>query len=114
VVGAYSSFSGCSVEEVNTSRHRPESEARRDAIYEQTVASCERGCHKRRDRIAFVMAFKGVFLEGLEVIILVITLGTSAHRLGLAAAAAAVARDTRSHWGASLSPNSSRTCRKTP
>ena len=41
--------------------------------------------------MAFVVAFKGVFLEGLEVIILVITLGTSAHRLGLAAAVAAIA-----------------------
>jgi uncharacterized membrane protein len=63
-----------------------------DAIYEQTVAELRAaGVTSGRDRIAFVMAFKGVFLEGLEVIILVITLGTSAHRLGLAAAAAAVA-----------------------
>ena len=63
-----------------------------DAIYEQTVAELRAaGATSGRDRIAFVMAFKGVFLEGLEVIILVITLGTSAHRLGLAAAAAAVA-----------------------
>lgn len=63
-----------------------------DAIYEETVATLrEAGDTPGRDRIAFVMAFKGVFLEGLEVIILVITLGTSAHRLGLAAAVAAVA-----------------------
>jgi uncharacterized membrane protein len=32
-----------------------------------------------------------VFLEGLEVVILVITLGTSAHRLGLASIVAAIA-----------------------
>jgi len=44
-----------------------------------------------RDSVAFVVAFKGVFLEGLEVVIAVITLGTSAHRLGLASVVAAIA-----------------------
>jgi uncharacterized membrane protein len=63
-----------------------------DAVYEATVASLRAsGATPGRDRIEFVLAFKGVFLEGLEVIILVITLGTSAHRLGLAAAVAAIA-----------------------
>ena len=63
-----------------------------DAVYEETVAALRAtGETPGRDRIAFVMAFKGVFLEGLEVVILVITLGTSAHRLGLAALVAAVA-----------------------
>ena len=63
-----------------------------DAVYEEAVATLRStGTTPGRDRIAFVMAFKGVFLEGLEVIILVITLGTSAHRLGLAAIVAAVA-----------------------
>jgi uncharacterized membrane protein len=63
-----------------------------DAIYEETVATLRAtGATPGRDRIAFVMAFKGVFLEGLEVIILVITLGTSAHRLDLAAIVAAIA-----------------------
>jgi Ca2+/H+ antiporter, TMEM165/GDT1 family len=63
-----------------------------DAIYEETVATLRAsGAAPGRDRAAFVMAFKGVFLEGLEVIILVITLGTSAHRLGLAALVAAIA-----------------------
>ena len=37
------------------------------------------------------MAFKGVFLEGLEVVITVLTLGTAAHRLGLAALTAGIA-----------------------
>jgi uncharacterized membrane protein len=63
-----------------------------DAIYEETVATLRAaGATPGRDRLAFVIAFKGVFLEGLEVVILVITLGTSAHRLGLAAAVAAIA-----------------------
>jgi uncharacterized membrane protein len=63
-----------------------------DAIYEEKVAELRAsGQSQGRDRIAFVMAFKGVFLEGLEVVVAVLTLGTSAHRLGLAASVAAVA-----------------------
>jgi len=44
-----------------------------------------------RDATAFTVAFKGVFLEGLEVVVVVITLGSTSHRLGLAAVAAAAA-----------------------
>lgn len=63
-----------------------------DEIYREKVAELEAVASRPdRDRIAFVMAFKGVFLEGLEVVVAVLTLGTSAHRLGLAAATAAVA-----------------------
>jgi Ca2+/H+ antiporter, TMEM165/GDT1 family len=63
-----------------------------DAIYRETVASLAlEGKRPGRDQVAFVVAFKGVFLEGLEIVIAVLTLGTSAHRLGLAAAVAGVA-----------------------
>ncbi len=63
-----------------------------DAVYRATVAELESiSSSPQRDRIAFVMAFKGVFLEGLEVVVAVLTLGTSAHRLGLAVVVAAVA-----------------------
>jgi uncharacterized membrane protein len=63
-----------------------------DAIYEAKVAELRAsGQSEGRDRVAFVMAFKGVFLEGLEVVVAVLTLGTSAHRLGLAASVAGIA-----------------------
>ena len=63
-----------------------------DAIYQETVESLDAGTSSTpRDRVAFVLAFKGVFLEGLEVVIIVITLGTSARHLGLAALAALAA-----------------------
>ena len=42
-------------------------------------------------RVAFVLAFKGVFLEGLEVVIIVLTLGTSARHLALASLSALAA-----------------------
>jgi uncharacterized membrane protein len=45
----------------------------------------------RFDGYSFSIAFKGVFLEGLEVAFIVLTFGASQNRVGLAAAAAAVA-----------------------
>lgn len=43
------------------------------------------------DPYAFTIAFKGVLLEGLEVVFIVLTFGANQHRVGLAAAAAGLA-----------------------
>ncbi|HEV3264103.1 MAG TPA: hypothetical protein VG014_01165 [Acidimicrobiales bacterium] len=63
-----------------------------DAIFARHVEELSgTGAGRGRDATAFVVAFKGVFLEGLEVVVVVITLGTTSHDLGLAALAAAAA-----------------------
>jgi uncharacterized membrane protein len=43
------------------------------------------------DWTAFVLSFKGVLLEGLEVVFIVVTFGTATHLIGLAALSAAAA-----------------------
>jgi uncharacterized membrane protein len=43
------------------------------------------------DGYSFTLSFKGVLLEGLEVVFIVLTFGANQHRVGLAAAAAALA-----------------------
>ncbi len=63
-----------------------------DAVYAATAARLAlSGERPPRDRVALVVAFKGTFLEGLEIVIAVLTLGASSHRLGLATATAGVA-----------------------
>ncbi|MGP8059577.1 MAG: COG4280 domain-containing protein [Acidimicrobiales bacterium] len=63
-----------------------------DAIFAETVSELEaEPTPTGPDWPAFVVAFKGVFLEGLEVVIIVLTLGTASHDLSLAAVAAAAA-----------------------
>jgi uncharacterized membrane protein len=51
----------------------------------------DRRSGRKLDPVAFVAAFKGVFLEGLEVAIIVITFGASARQLSIAFASAGAA-----------------------
>ena len=63
-----------------------------DAIYAEEVALLRAaGGRPTHDWYAFTVAFKGVFLEGLEVAFIVVTIGGAQHSVGLAALGAFVA-----------------------
>ncbi len=58
---------------------------------ERSAAQGAGEVNRRLDPYAFTIAFKGVLLEGLEVVFIVLTFGANQHRIGLAAAAAGAA-----------------------
>jgi uncharacterized membrane protein len=61
------------------------------AFAEERAAARAAGVAAGFDGYSFTIAFKGVFLEGLEVAFIVLTFGANQHRVPLAAAAAGVA-----------------------
>jgi uncharacterized membrane protein len=63
------------------------------AAYEQELAAARRAGTVRQgiDPYSFTIAFKGVLLEGLEVVFIALTFGANQHNVGLAAAAAGMA-----------------------
>src|SRR5215472_8369169 len=67
-----------------------------DAIYREQLAAAKAAGLDRRtglvpDMYAFTLSFKGVLLEGLEVVFIALTFGSNAHQVPLAALAAVCA-----------------------
>jgi len=63
-----------------------------DAIFARELAEAEGAAHVERaglDWYGFVLSFKGVLLEGLEVVFIVLTFGSAQHSIPLAAVGAA-------------------------
>jgi uncharacterized membrane protein len=64
------------------------------AIYQRELLAAQQQGREERaglDWYAFTLSFKGVLLEGLEVIFIVLTFGATAHQIPLAALGAAIA-----------------------
>ena len=61
-----------------------------ERAYQQTVGELG-AAPARRDWVGFVLSFKGVFLEGLEVVFIVIAVGGTGHSLPVAIAGGLVA-----------------------
>jgi uncharacterized membrane protein len=66
-----------------------------DRIYAEELAAAQAAPRERRGRVsdwyAFTLSFKGVVLEGLEVVFIALTFGTNDHNLPLASLAAVAA-----------------------
>jgi uncharacterized membrane protein len=64
-----------------------------EANYAEETAAARAAGHPRPgfDGYSFTLSFKGVLLEGLEVVFIVLTFGANQHRVGLAAIAAGLA-----------------------
>ena len=63
------------------------------ALYKEGLeaARAAGGAREGLDAYSFTIAFKGTFLEGLEVVFIVLTFGANQHNISLAAVAAAIA-----------------------
>jgi uncharacterized membrane protein len=66
-----------------------------DEIYARQISAAQSAPRREAglvtDLYAFTLSFKGVLLEGLEVVFIVLTFGSNAHRIPLAALAALIA-----------------------